>query len=206
MTHTAAELKQTGIYAIINLDTGKKYIGSAARTFRERWSKHKLELRKGIHHSSYLQRSWNKHTEFRFEFKILEFVPPEYCLQREQWWMDLYGSYIEDYGYNLCPKAGSQLGYKRSEETKAKMSAHKKSEEHKKKVAQANKGKQRTVEQKLFMAKSKNPEGYNILSPNGEIFHFYNMSDFCKEYNLTISKVSQVLSGKEKSHKGWRKL
>lgn len=257
MTYTAAELNQTGIYAIINLDTGKRYIGSAARSFRDRWLKHKSELRRNKHHSPYFQKAWNKYTEFRFEFKILEFVSPEYCLQREQWWMDLFGSYLEENGYNICLNAGSptlgrkhseetkekigrahrgkfvseetreksrlsHLGYKhseeakkkvgdfwrgrkKSEETKAKMKAHKRSKEHIEKISQANTGKKRSDEQKLGMAKSKKPEGYYLLSPQGELFHFYNMSDFCKEHNLTISKVSQVINGKEKSHKKWRR-
>lgn len=120
MTYTAAELNQTGIYAIINLDTGKHYIGSASRSFRRRWNEHKHDLRNDKHHSSLLQRAWNKYTEFRFEFKILEFVPPELCIEREQWWLDLFGSYLKENGYNICPTAGNCLGVKHSEETKQK--------------------------------------------------------------------------------------
>ena len=75
MTYTAAELNQTGIYAIINRDNGKAYIGSTCRSFKRRWLEHKGLLRQGRHHSLKLQNSWNKYTEFRFDFIILEIVP-----------------------------------------------------------------------------------------------------------------------------------
>ncbi len=123
MTYTAAELNQTGIYVIINRDTGKAYIGSTSQSFRKRWNTHKSDLRKGKHHSPRLQNAWNKYTEFRFEFKILEVVPKEewvdnkYLLDIEQIYLDTYQP-----EYNICKIANSLLGTKRSEEARLKMS------------------------------------------------------------------------------------
>jgi hypothetical protein len=53
----------TGVYQIINLTNGKRYIGSAAnkRGFDQRWSIHRTLLFQGKHHSSKLQNAWNKY-------------------------------------------------------------------------------------------------------------------------------------------------
>ena len=68
------QLLQTGIYAIVHKSSGKKYIGSAARSFHRRWEDHKYELKNGTHHCSYLQNAWNKYSESVFDFIILEIV------------------------------------------------------------------------------------------------------------------------------------
>lgn len=231
MTYTTAELNQTGIYAIINLDTGKRYIGSTAESFKRRWSRHKQQLRNNKHHSPHLQASWNKHTEFRFEFKILEFVKPEHCLIREQWWIDLFGVCDSELGYNICPTAGSPLGRKTSEETKLKMSlanqgktlseehklkisltskGKKLSEEHKLKLSLTNKGKQYSLgishseERKLKMSSTMRPQGYffiHIETKEGCIFQ--NLTEFCRNRNLSTGAMSEVANGKRKSYKGW---
>jgi group I intron endonuclease len=121
MTYTTAELNQTGIYAIINRDTGKAYIGSAGRSFKLRWVEHKRSLRKGKHHSILLQRAWDKYTEFRFEFRILEVVPKEECID-VKYLLDIEQMYLDTYQpeYNICKVAGNAMkGRKHSEETKA---------------------------------------------------------------------------------------
>lgn len=115
---------QTGIYCIVNKQNGKKYIGSTL-SFNIRWRDHKALLNKNKHHSTYLQNSWNKYKEDNFEFRILEYVTAELLIQREQWWMDLFGSYEKEYGYNISPTAGSCLGCKRTDLTKLKLSINK---------------------------------------------------------------------------------
>lgn len=42
------------------------------------------------------------------------------------------------------------------------------------------------------------------VSPNGEIFEFFNQSKFSKEHNLRQSTIADCLSGKCKTHKGWK--
>lgn len=42
------------------------------------------------------------------------------------------------------------------------------------------------------------------FSPNGEIFKFFNQSKFAKEHGLRQSTISDCLSGKCKTHRGWR--
>jgi len=107
----------SGIYKIENLVNGKMYVGSAV-DIKNRWSRHKSDLRKNKHHSRYLQRSWNKYSEEQFEFTIIEEVKDvSELLEREQYWLDYYKSYDYKIGYNSYPTAGSPLGAKHSRET-----------------------------------------------------------------------------------------
>jgi group I intron endonuclease len=98
---------------------GKKYIGSAAKDLRRRWKNHLSELRRGEHPNIHLQRAFNRDGEGNFEFVIIEFCPPEKCVEREQWWIDHTQSAV--LGYNFNPRAGSRIGTKHSEETKEKI-------------------------------------------------------------------------------------
>jgi hypothetical protein len=44
---------------------------------------------------------------------------------------------------------------------------------------------------------------YSFVSPEGEIFNGYNVSDFCREKKLSISKMNLVLRGERKTSGGW---
>jgi group I intron endonuclease len=112
---------KTGIYTILNLQNNKFYIGSAAfigagassrKGFYSRWYMHLYNLKLGKHHCRHLQRSWDKaENKTQFEFRILEFVEPEFCIEAEQDYLDLSDKSLL---YNVCPVAGSSLGSKRS--------------------------------------------------------------------------------------------
>lgn len=105
----------SGVYVI---ECGERqYVGSA-KNVKGRWSMHRYELRQGIHHSRFLQRAWNKYGEDAFTFRILEECAPEQCIEREQQWIDTLAPV-----FNMHPTARSPLGVKRSEETRAKLSA-----------------------------------------------------------------------------------
>jgi hypothetical protein len=38
----------------------------------------------------------------------------------------------------------------------------------------------------------------------GILYEFKGITKFCKEHNLTQSKISQVINGKITQHKGWK--
>lgn len=80
-----------GIYAIIHLPSGKRYIGSS-RNLRDRWRSHLKALKAGKHHCAYLQNAWNKYGADQFEFQILEQCLGEgvILVAREQAWIDRY--------------------------------------------------------------------------------------------------------------------
>lgn len=89
------------IYIIINLNNNKCYIGSTVN-FRKRKNEHLRMLRKGIHHSSHLQKSWDKYKEESFVFAILENVENLDVLhERENYWILKKDSMNPEYGYNL---------------------------------------------------------------------------------------------------------
>jgi hypothetical protein len=46
---------------------------------------------------------------------------------------------------------------------------------------------------------------YSFISPDGKLFEGTNVSQFCREQNLSNSMMCRVLNGKRKQHKGWKK-
>lgn len=75
------------IYAIKNINTGGVYVGST-KYFKKRKSRHLRELRLGKHHSIYLQRSYNKHGEYCFDFQVIEDCHEDSLFERERYWID----------------------------------------------------------------------------------------------------------------------
>jgi hypothetical protein len=63
----------SGIYAIVNLKTDTKYIGSSIN-IKRRFEGHKNRLRNNIHFNPQLQKDWNELGEGYFVFVILEEV------------------------------------------------------------------------------------------------------------------------------------
>lgn len=109
---------KSGIYVILNHQSGKIYVGSAVHLFHRK-NEHLSRLKKGIHHNKHLQNSWNKYGESVFSFYVLEFVDDlDLLIIREQFWMDLTQCY--ENGYNKRRKAESNRGIVFSEETRQK--------------------------------------------------------------------------------------
>lgn len=132
----------SGIYSIENIITGKIYIGSSKHC-RQRKNDHLYDLRANTHHSIHLQRSFNKHGEENFVFKIIEYVNSDETelLKREQYWLDYLQTYNRDKGYNICKMAGTMSGFKHSDDTKQLLS-------------KMGKGKKRSDETKERMSKN----------------------------------------------------
>ena len=150
-----------GIYRITNLVNGKSYIGSSVDV-NYRISRHKHELRKGIHINKHLQATWNLYGESNFEFHILFRCLPRELLIHEQHQISKYQSV--EYGYNICEIAGNCLGIKRSAETKEKMRGNTNaggrinyvhSEETKLKMSKAKRGKPSGMKGKKHSAETR---------------------------------------------------
>ena len=139
-------LRVSGIYEILHLESGKRYIGSA-NNFHDRFRKHKSSLRNGSHHSVKLQRSWNKYGESAFKFNPLLLCEPVNLLMYEQILIDFYDSY--ECGFNSTIKASSRLGVKSSLETRMKISIArtglKLSESHKENIGKGSIGKKHSA-------------------------------------------------------------
>ena len=108
---------KSGVYRILNIVTGKCYVGSATH-IAGRWNKHRKRIKEKTH-SRKLQNALNKYGADNFEFSVLEYCEPEECVVREQYWIDFLDSYKN--GYNSRPFAESQFGFRHSTESIQKM-------------------------------------------------------------------------------------
>jgi group I intron endonuclease len=209
--YSTDQLLQTGIYAILNKVNDKRYIGSAARSFRDRWGIHYREMKRGFHSNIYLQNAWDKYGEEAFDFIILEIVPKEewtdskYLTDVEQMWLDAFQP-----AYNISPTAGSRLGVVHSEETRQKMSEFRKgkklSEEHKRKISEACKGRKhppKTLEQLTKFAEAVSLT-WRVFPPKGESFIIRNLKKFCRESNLDPGNLASTAKYPSRKCKGYR--
>ena len=78
----------SGIYKIVNLQTGKYYVGST-KDFTTRKQSHFSRLKNNNHTNKHLQSAYNKYGIDNFKFEIIEYVQKELLLDIEQ-------SYIDD--------------------------------------------------------------------------------------------------------------
>lgn len=113
----SSRTKISGVYAITNLVSGRRYVGSSVDIL-DRTREHRALLVSGLHHCRYLQNSWNKHGPTKFVFSILERCDNHSLLLREQFHMDSSPQGM----YNTCKIAGNSLGVKRTPETRLLMS------------------------------------------------------------------------------------
>lgn len=191
---------RSGVYAIVNIKTEKFYIGSAVN-LRSRKSKHLSDLRKGKHHSKYLQNSYNKHGEECFIVKVLEYVEDENNLLKvEQKYLDIY--FLTGITYNICGIAGSPLGLKRSEEAKRKMSEVKQnmSDETRVKMSESAKGKIISDETRKKMSLAQQNISNETRQKLSEARKGKKHSDEAKK------KISEALKGKILSEERKQKL
>ena len=151
-------LKESVIYAIINVMDWKLYIGSAVQA-RRRKQEHLSKLRNGKHCNIHLQRAFNKYGESAFRFVILTRVKDTKNLSHyEQIWINRFDFNKEL--YNFCPTAGNTTGRIVTEETRKKISkknsGRKASDETKKKLSQARKGRKLSKEAILKLVEKRN--------------------------------------------------
>jgi len=140
-------LAASGIYAIRHIASGRRYIGSVIN-IEMRWRHHRKHLRKGVHHSRFLQRVWDKHSESSFVFEILELVPDVAVLiEREQHWIDAEWTGRASI-YNVCRIAGSTRGKRLSEEAIARMKVQRSTPEARAANSARQLGRKRSAETK----------------------------------------------------------
>lgn len=115
-----------GIYAIVNRNNNKLYIGSAAQ-LNKRWTCHRHDFHRR-RQNPHLLRAFEKDRE-AFYLEVVEELPgadKQKRLEREQFWINFYQSHLREHGYNMSPKAESCEGIVRTQEFRDKMSARSK--------------------------------------------------------------------------------
>ena len=98
-------LDKQGVYQIKCVTSNKIYIGSTSTSFIKRLNHHLSMLRVNKHKNPYLQNAWNKYGEDDFEFSIIEICAKEYCLEREQYYIDQTCCTNVEIGFNINPLA-----------------------------------------------------------------------------------------------------
>jgi group I intron endonuclease len=107
---------QSGIYKIQSkIKPERIYIGSAM-DIAQRWRLHLSQLHNNKHHSYRLQEHCNRYGEVDLSFSIMLGCDIEDLVKTEQYFIDSYKPW-----FNICPVAGSQLGAKRSNESRQRM-------------------------------------------------------------------------------------
>lgn len=105
----------SGIYCIKNIKTSKVYIGSSI-DIKRRKREHFSRLKKRVHNNIYLQRAYNKYGADNFFFYVIEYIKDvERLIKVEQLYLDKFESYNYKLGYNICNRANSNLGTKKTQ-------------------------------------------------------------------------------------------
>lgn len=194
------------IYCILNKVNEHEYIGSAVN-FNNRKKTHINRLKKGNHHSIYLQRAWDKYGENNFVFFTLEEgINNSNLIEREQWWID-----NKKCKYNICKTAGNSLGVKRRKETKQKLrlihlgKKHPKWRKEQKSISQGGKnhynfGKKlskKTIKKKSKSMKEKYKNGF--IAPNTKPINQYDLlGNFIKSHK----SVKEASNNDDKRRRG----
>lgn len=121
MKSISKDLSYSGIYCIINIYNGKRYIGSSKNIRKRLWG-HRAELRHNKHDNQYLQNAWNKYGEDKFDFYVIEQCPENILLEREQFYIDTIKPEYNLNPITTRPPMTEQSRRKLSETRKHKMS------------------------------------------------------------------------------------
>ena len=108
----------SGIYAIVNLINGKRYVGQTY-DLHHRWIRHKSYLKNNTNHNRHLQAAWNKYGEENFKYEVLEKCDFDLLDEREIYWINYYDCLNN--GYNFSEGGIGCKGYKHTEEEILKM-------------------------------------------------------------------------------------
>lgn len=111
--------KLCGIYQILNINNGKRYIGLSTDIYT-RWQQHRKTLDNQTHRNIHLQRAWNLYGRDSFDFSILELCEPEELAGREIFWIQHYDSFNN--GYNMTGGGDGTSDVVFSEERNRKIS------------------------------------------------------------------------------------
>ena len=195
---------KSGIYMILNTYNNKCYIGST-KNFSKRKYEHFNTLSKNKHHSSHLQKAYNKYGREKFVFVVLEECEVDKLIEREIFWIKLKNSINSDYGYNMAtPQSNEGLKYREESILKRRINAYK----------QFYKDNRITLEE--FLAGKRARDLYiKTGNPNKEKIFVFNKTTGEKEYEFeSISKtasyfktsqkrISEVCNGRKKSWVGY---
>lgn len=178
----------SGVYAIVCLVTGKRYIGSS-RDIRTRARKHRGALRRGTHHSAHLQAAWNLYGEQQFVLEVIERCAPEHLLNREQCHLDTVKAYQPENGFNSATTTVNAGKTFASSDT-AVANLRQYLAEHR--------------EERIIAAINRQGRSFRIQSPTGEIIEATGVRAFARKHGLSYNHLKNVLDGRIRWIDGWK--
>lgn len=203
----------SGIYQILNLINGKKYIGQAQNILK-RIQEHRRR-RNGVqcYPETFLYKAVKKYGWESFDFSILEKIDNiELLNERECFWIKTLKTNERNIGYNIQIGGNCKRGWHHSEQTKEKLSLAKKNyfgvnnpfygkkhtEETKNKIREKRLGKKWTEEQrkkyKRPLGAGKQPRAVlqiNILT--GQVIRKWeSISEAARTLNIYQSEIVMV--------------
>lgn len=198
-----------GVYMISGLYISQTfklpiYIGSSINLSRRIEVGHIYYLNNNKHPDNpILQSSWNKHGQDNFVVWLLEVCEPEYTLEREQYYLDKYQPFKDEFGGFNINQTVSGGSHPMSEETKKKISiankGHVVSEESRNKMSKTRKlrlASGQIVNSRLGKTHPSVQKKIRCID-TGEIFT--SIRDACKRYGLLEQNVGGVCRGIKKT-------
>jgi len=208
------------IYLIRNLLNGKAYVGQTVKTVEERWRRHCWPCSSQTNMPIVL--ALQKYGKKNFSVSVIDTATSQEELnQKEKWWAHQLSTFSPT-GYNL--RAGGGRGAL-SEETKRRISSSNRgrivSAETRRRLSDSHLGHVHSDETKRRMSEywkgrapspaarersvEHNQKTYDLLRPDGQRVRVVNMKEFCLQQKLCRFKMCEVVRGKRRQHKGWRK-
>lgn len=204
--------RQSGIYYIRHIESGKIYIGSSINC-NARMNHHKHELIFDKHANKHLQNSFNKYHIDSFECGVIEYCSTDMLFEREQAYYDFH----KQNSFNLRDVVHSNMGIKyppMSEETKAKLRnpsdetrqrmrdshiGYAKSEETRLKISRGNKGKTSYNIEAATLAKQK--ALVEVDTNNNILRRWDSMKDCMSELDICQPSLYRILSKTSKKYR-----
>jgi group I intron endonuclease len=191
-------IHSTGIYQIVCRTSGKRYIGSASGkryAFSARWSRHIKDLKLNKHHCQHLQNAWNLYGEDDFLFMIVDILPKELCIEREQMYLNTIpkNQLMNTSNTASGGNGGSNKGQKRSPE-QCKMQSHRCKGIRKNPDSLINYSKAAEERWRLRLTLSK--KQVQAILPDGTVKVWASAREAAKELKVSHGSISLWCKGK----------
>ena len=192
----------SGVYMILNVINNKRYVGAGAR-MRDRWSSHRINLRKCTHPNWKLQMEWDAYGEDAFKFVEIERCR-ETRFDREKYWLDRFRQ--KGFGlYNINPDGQTQTGHKWHPIQKARQSRRKMGEKHNMSPEGLAAIRKATSRPRPDVAEMFAKDWPDLVGPDGTVYrNIHNLLALAREHGLDMSAIRKVALGQRPSHKGFR--
>lgn len=194
-------MKNLLIYKITNKINGKVYIGQTCQGLQKRKGEHIYRFNLGERdHKLYL--AMRKYGLENFAFEIIcNVFDKNHLNELEKYFIKKYDSF--NHGYNMTIGGDSV-----SEETRKKISSALKGRKitWMDKIIKSRKDNPNKKDPKDFVAKGKdnvNSKEYIVTFPDGHKERIKGLNAFAKKHNLKKWAMYHILSGKQKTHKGY---